>query len=490
MAWGGTSGVAVGIADKTAGTSIVSSAFDANVTVGSVCIVVVAKNNAATADGETSEVTSVTDTKGNTYTKLKEFCNSQGAADAGATVSVWYSQVATQLTTSDTCTANFSASTAASAIMARGFTATSGATITMEGSATLANDGADPGSMTLSGLASREYLFIRAIAYEGVVTTGTNTTDYVPVAATAATSGGGGASNMGVWAEWRIFTGTGDTSNPTVSAVDSASVYVAIKEAASGARTLTCASGSYSISGTANALVRSRILVSASGSYSISGTAATLIKGNPLTAASGSYTITGMAAAFKRAYVLAGASGSYAISGTAATLTVGGTSTILAAGSGSYSITGTAASLLQGYKFAAGSGTYAISGTAAALIRTRLLVAASGSYAVSGTAAAFLRPRYLAANTGSYSVSGTAAALLRARVLVAASGSYAITGTAAALSRGYRLTASSGSYAITGTAADFWYIWIPVSPVSASWGGISPTSGLWTPTTPTIGSWS
>ena len=58
---------------------------------GHLLLVAIAKDNASSAaDSQTSEVTSLTDTSGgNTWTKMGEFCNSESAANAGATVSLW-----------------------------------------------------------------------------------------------------------------------------------------------------------------------------------------------------------------------------------------------------------------------------------------------------------------------------------------------------------------------------------------------------------------
>ncbi len=226
------------ISSKTAATSLTTGGVGESAAVGDVLIVAVAINNVQTTDGETNEVTSVTDTQSNTYVKLKEYCNGQGGAASGATVSLWYSKLTTALVVAvDTVTANFSSSVAAMAMGCKKFTITAGATVTLEASATLANDGADPGSMTLSGLASREYLFFRAIALERAdAGLAGMTTGYTEIPnAGAGTTGGGAATNMNLCGEFRIFTGTGDTSDPTATAVDNASVYVALKEAAAAA---------------------------------------------------------------------------------------------------------------------------------------------------------------------------------------------------------------------------------------------------------------
>jgi hypothetical protein len=229
VAWSSISGLNV-VNDKTAGSSIATSA---TVTAGRGVFVAVAKDNASAADGENNEVTSVADTLSNTYTLAKQFTNSQGGANSGAHVALYYSKITTGGST--TITANFSSGTvtASAMILFEGQIA-SGATLSVAGSSTLANDGADPGSMSIAGLTSGEHLYVRAVALETPIdgTVGTPTSSYTVLGSAEATGGGGAATNMAVWVEYRIFTGTGDTSDPTVASADCASVFVAFRETA------------------------------------------------------------------------------------------------------------------------------------------------------------------------------------------------------------------------------------------------------------------
>lgn len=350
---------------KTAGTSFGVQAPDA-AAIGDFVLAIIGKDNTSTgADGDNGEVSSVTDNKGNTYTKLKEFSNTNAAAAGGATISVWGSVLTASLTNTDTVTFNFASCTAKAAIIDC-FTIGAGSSVSVAGSATLANDAADPGSMTISSLPSQEYLFVRAVANEGIGTTYTPGTNYT-LLTEANTTGGGAASNMGVAAGRRIFTGTGDTNDPTWEASDNASVYVALKEASSGAHTLTASSATYSITGTAAALRIAHVLPATTASYTITGSAATLSKGRPLTAAAGSYAITGAAAAFPRARVLAAATRAYVITGNSVAFLL---TRRLAAATGSYAISGTAALMEAGRKLVAGAGSYVLTGANAVLTYT------------------------------------------------------------------------------------------------------------------------
>lgn len=513
MAWSHNASFPIATSNKTSGSSISYPSVGPNVSAGDFVIVCVAKDNTQTTDGETSEVTSVTDSSGtNTYTKLKEFTNGQGAANGGATISLWGCVLATALTGGSGWTANLSGSVTAKAIMIDVYSIGAGSSVTVEGSATLANDNADPGSMTISGLTSQEYLFFRAIACEND-NTGlgiTPTTNYTGVSATGAgTTGGGNASNMSIKAERRIFTGTGDTSDPTANATfDCASVYVALKEASAGARTLACATGSYSISGTAAALKMAHVLPATTAGYTITGSAATLAKGRPIAAAPGTYTITGTAAAFNRTYVLAAASGSYVISGTAALVEFGRK---LVAAAGSYLINGTAAAFPRGKQMVAAAGSYAITGATVALLFAHNLVAAAGSYVISGTAANFARAfqaasgsyvitgttatfgRAFQAASGSYAITGSAAAFRRTATLAASAGSYVVTGSSAVLALAKAIIAAAGSYIFTGANAVLsatQAIWTPTAAASGSWSDSGSASGIWTPTSDASGTWS
>jgi hypothetical protein len=78
-----------------------------------VVVLVVAVDNNATVDGDEGAVSSVTDSAGgNTWTKAREFCNSQAALQAGATISVWFSKLTNQIASGGTITANFTNNTA------------------------------------------------------------------------------------------------------------------------------------------------------------------------------------------------------------------------------------------------------------------------------------------------------------------------------------------------------------------------------------------
>jgi hypothetical protein len=215
--------------DKTAGPSV---AFTVNQTVaaGKYVVVAIGVDNQSSTDGNTSEVSSVADSVGgNTYTKLREFCNSQGGSNSGATVALFGCVLVNGLTNTSVITATLANSKTASAITAQAYSIGAGATISIEGTPQdTATDGAAPSGITLSGLSSREYLFVLATASETDSSAGSVTSYTLNH---AETGGGGGASNMGARLATRVLTGTGDT--PTLvsfPSADHASIFLALKE--------------------------------------------------------------------------------------------------------------------------------------------------------------------------------------------------------------------------------------------------------------------
>lgn len=204
--------------------------------VGNLVILAVAVDNDQTTDGDSTAVSGVVDSSGgNTWIKAKSFANGQGAAQAGADCSIWYTVVRTQIANGGTITASFTSATTAdaSAMSAWEFTKDPASTISIEGTpGSLANDGANAGALDVT-TANIAALRVRAIASESNSSTALTPTAGGWAIITQAISGAGtSATEMGIRGEWRIATGTSFSSAPTggAGAVDHASVYVAFKE--------------------------------------------------------------------------------------------------------------------------------------------------------------------------------------------------------------------------------------------------------------------
>jgi len=241
-------------------------------------------------------------------------------------------------------------------------------------------------------------------------------------------------------------------------------------------RVLGATAGSFTESGTAATLWRSRILTAAGATSALAGTAATLEVGRVLGAAAGSFVEAGSAATLTVGRVLSAEAGSFALAGTAATLQHGA---VLVADPGSFALAGSAAALLVGRRLDASGATVALDGSAAGLlVGTRVsaapgafalvgtdadliytpsgavvLAAEAGTFALDGTAATLRADRQLAAEAGVGLLTGTSAGLRVARVLAADAGAFAWTGTAATLETGRTLGADAGGFALAGSSA-------------------------------------
>jgi hypothetical protein len=218
-------------AQQKSSSSAWSPTTSAQLSVNNAGVLVIGVDNNDTSDGNTSLCTSVTDAAGNTWVKAREFTNAQGSADAGGTVCIFYTKATANLSSGAAITINLSVAKTAKAVAGWQFSMNSANVLSIENGADLANDGADAGSMTLSSLANREHLFIRGGAVESSGTTYTASTSYTTFTHTSSTtSGGSSTTNMGARGEFRILTGTSDSADPTTSASDQASTYVAINE--------------------------------------------------------------------------------------------------------------------------------------------------------------------------------------------------------------------------------------------------------------------
>lgn len=195
---------------------------------GRVLLVSVALDNTGTSDGNNNEISGAQDTKGNSWSKLHEWTKSNGAPADALTVGLLYTRVTTQLETSDTITVNFANTVVAKAVSAWKFSVASALEVVAVNQNV--NSGNSWGSLSISGLANREYLFFRVCGKEsGTNTALTPTANYSSIQHRR--SGPSGASSVYVDAEFRIVTATEETSDPTlIASADSASVMVALAE--------------------------------------------------------------------------------------------------------------------------------------------------------------------------------------------------------------------------------------------------------------------
>jgi hypothetical protein len=217
----------------TAGTSLTVTT-SATLEAGNVGVCAIGKDETGTGttDGDLGQVTNVTDGSSNRWVKAIEFCNAQTSTAAdGACIDIWWTKATTQLTSGGTITITLSASTTSKAATCDEFTMDTNLSPYMAaGQNGLANDAADPGSMTAATTVSRPHLFVRASACESNTTTYTADTDYTGGGnATAGT--GTAATSMGARIETRVATeATSAASDPTYATADCASAMAALNE--------------------------------------------------------------------------------------------------------------------------------------------------------------------------------------------------------------------------------------------------------------------
>src|SRR3972149_9780813 len=102
MTFSAVTGSGFGIENATTDTSI-SQSPSANLTVGKLVVVTCVTDNdsVAVADGASPRHSSVADSQSNTWEKLAEYTDSDGAAADGVTISAWATVVTTQIGTGD-----------------------------------------------------------------------------------------------------------------------------------------------------------------------------------------------------------------------------------------------------------------------------------------------------------------------------------------------------------------------------------------------------
>lgn len=223
-------------ANKAAATTIPFTVSLA-VPIDRILVVVAGCDNIGTTDGDLGDITSVTDARSNTYTKMAQFTNGQGNAAAGATVAVYAARITNALVSGDVVTVNMASSSGGRCALGVEYSVVAGSTPGVQASSTQALDPGTAIAPAVSGQPSQEYLCIGAAAVEGPSSdTYTGDADYgSPDVQSAGSSAGAAPSNITTKYEGRIATLTGDTYNGTLgTARDAAAVLVFIKEIGGG----------------------------------------------------------------------------------------------------------------------------------------------------------------------------------------------------------------------------------------------------------------
>jgi len=200
---------------KVNGNSI-SVSPSANLAVGTIAIVRCVADNIGTTDGESGEHT-VSDSKANTWTKIREQRRSSGGVPAdGVTASIWISQISVAILVADTITLTLSSPVDAKAIGIEEFSVAAGNGITVQSHAGASLSGTFTPSVSLS-ITEGLYLWIGHLGEQCGADSYTQDTDYLPVGGEPfQTTGGGATTNVASRLGYRTATLASDEFKPTV----------------------------------------------------------------------------------------------------------------------------------------------------------------------------------------------------------------------------------------------------------------------------------
>jgi len=143
------------------------------------------------------------------------------------------------------------------------------------------------------------------------------------------------ASSEGIW---RDIAGNERGTTPDIGAFE----YVA-----AGGYTLTAESGTFNLTGTDAALLKTSKLAAENGAFAVAGQDAGLLKNSIISAQSEAFDITGTDAELLRSLLINLESGEFSLTGSDADLTYSGSTYTLTADSGIFNLTGTDAALLK-----------------------------------------------------------------------------------------------------------------------------------------------
>lgn len=199
--------------EKVSDTSLGVSP-SAAITVGKIAFAILAFDNITDVDGASTTNDTLTDTDGHTWTKAVEHTKAAGAAGAGVTGALWFTKVTSEIGTGDTVTFDIDSARTAKVIGLFEVTVGAGNTIQLVDSSFLLSTSGDPAAVTLSGLPSKEYLFLGIVWAESTAATPTwdEDADYTNVYAAEGigTQGGSAATNVLINIGYQIVTGSGE----------------------------------------------------------------------------------------------------------------------------------------------------------------------------------------------------------------------------------------------------------------------------------------
>jgi hypothetical protein len=235
MAWAsvGRGGSIGEVTNEAALDVVLNGQVGSGAAVGELLVFAVAVDNASSIDNaDNGDVTGVADDGGiNTWIKVREITRGGGAAQAGATMSLWYSDITSALSSSAVVSASFAnagASDGTAGIVWR-FSKTGNAAVIASTHVVIATS--SNGTLDLTAPTATEFLRFRAVAAESTVTGFTTTSGWTTIGTTRASA----TIAMSVFGEYLISSNTTAASNCSISAAaDNVSVYALFEEQISG----------------------------------------------------------------------------------------------------------------------------------------------------------------------------------------------------------------------------------------------------------------
>lgn len=182
----------------------------ANITVGKMAFFAVVTDNESASDGCSGTLHTLNGSAGNTWTKILECTESDGASNDGNTISLFATKVTNQINTTDSVTVQFN--TGRSDIIGMLFEATVGAGNSLEVAQT--GIGQNSLSSSVASLVSREYLLLNLVGAEGEDNAKTATTNYTELFDLRTTTSGNLDVNIASYVQTRIATLTSSTATP------------------------------------------------------------------------------------------------------------------------------------------------------------------------------------------------------------------------------------------------------------------------------------
>lgn len=232
MSWSSPTNIGENFTKSANATSKVLT-LTAGASVGDLVVVIHCVDNAGTTNNvDEGSITGISNSgTANTWNEIGERTGTSGSAQDGIASCMYWSQITSAMSASATITLTYSSTTNRDAHVMIAWKFTPTGTVSVEGTPLLTGktpSGPDAMDVTTSNI---ECLRIRMWGAAGTNANETPTSSWTEMF-DGATSGGGEASNVNMYAEYIVSTGTGQSSDPTggTGVYPCAEIYAAFKE--------------------------------------------------------------------------------------------------------------------------------------------------------------------------------------------------------------------------------------------------------------------